>query len=149
MKRKQVVIENRKAYYDYYIEESLECGIELRGNEVKSIKEGRANIKESWISIENGQMYIKKMHISRWSTTNLFDIDEDRVKKLLAHKNEIMALDKKVQLQGYTLIPLKVYVNDKGKCKVMVGLCRGKHNYDKRRYEKDKQVKLDIARALK
>lgn len=143
------VIENKKARYDYYVEDSLECGIELRGNEVKSIREGKASIKESWISVEKGDLIIKKMHISAWNTANKFDVDEDRDKKLLAHKKEIADFERKVQQSGYTLIPLKVYFTSKGKCKVLIGLCKGKHQYDKRRTERDKQVRLDIERTLK
>lgn len=143
------VIENKKARYDYYVEDSIECGIELRGNEVKSIREGKASIKESWISVEKGDLIIKKMHISAWNTANKFDVDEDRDKKLLAHKKEIADFERKVQQSGYTLIPLKVYFTSKGKCKVLIGLCKGKHQYDKRRTERDKQVRLDIERTLK
>lgn len=144
-----VNIENRKARHDYFIEDSLECGIELRGNEIKSIREGSASIKESWISIENGQMYIKKMHITPWRTANTFDVDETRNRRLLAHRAEINALDKQVQRDGYTLIPLKVYIDKNGRCKVLIGLAKGKHDYDKRQAAKDKQAKLDIDRALK
>lgn len=88
-KKSNVCIENRKARYDYFVEETLECGIELRGNEIKSIRDGSASIKESWISIENGQMYIKKMHITPWKTANSFDVDESRERRLLAHRKEI------------------------------------------------------------
>ena len=141
-------IENKKAYHDYFVEETLECGIELRGNEVKSLREGKASIKESWIVIENGEMFIKKMHITAWSTANKFDIDENRVRKLLLHKSEIREFDRNVQQAGYTIIPLKIYFNN-GKCKVLIGLCKGKHNYDKRAVEKAKQTKRDIERAMK
>lgn len=141
-------IENKKAYHDYFVEETLECGIELRGNEVKSLREGKASIKESWIAIENGEMFIKKMHITAWSTANKFDIDENRVRKLLLHKSEIREFDRNVQQAGYTIIPLKIYFNN-GKCKVLIGLCKGKHNYDKRAVEKAKQTKRDIERAMK
>lgn len=148
VKKTTPTIENRKAYHDYYVEETLECGVELRGNEVKSIRDGKASIKEAWVAIENNEIFIKKMHVTSWETANKFDVDEDRVRKLLAHKSEIREFDKKVQRDGYTLVPLKIYFN-KGKCKVLVGLCKGKHNYDKRQVAKDKQTKLDIARALK
>lgn len=141
-------IENRKAYHDYFIEETLECGIELRGNEVKSLREGKASIKESWVAIENNEMLIKKMHITKWDTANLFDVDENRERKLLAHKSEIKELDRKAQLQGYTLVPLKVYFNN-GKCKILIGLAKGKHNYDKRHVAKEKQAKRDMDRAIK
>lgn len=145
----KVNIENRKAWHDYYVEESLECGIQLRGNEIKSIYNGKASIKESWITIENGEMFIKKMHISAWENANKFDVDETRVKKLLAHKSEIRAFANKSQLLGYTLVPLKVYTDKNCKCKVLVGLCKGKHNYDKRMCEKEKQVKMDIKRSIR
>lgn len=146
--RKTPIIENRKAHYDYYVEETLECGIELRGNEVKSIRDGKASIKESWVIIENGELLIKQMHITAWETANKFDVDENRVRKLLAHKSEIRDLDKKVQRDGYTLVPLKVYFVN-GRAKALVGLCKGKHNYDKRAVEKTKQAMRDIDRALK
>ena len=145
---KTPTIENKKAYHDYFVEETLECGIELKGIEVKSIREGKASIKESWVAIEKGEMLIKKMHITRWDTANAFDVDENRVKRLLAHKNEIRDFDRKAQVLGYTLVPLKVYIN-KGKVKVLLGLCKGKHNYDKRQVEKNKQAKRDMDRALK
>lgn len=141
-------IENRKAYHDYFIEDTLECGVQLRGNEVKSIREGKASIKEAWVAVENGELIIKKMHITKWDSANLFDVDENRERKLLAHKSEIKELDKKAQLQGYTLMPLKAYFND-GKCKILVGLARGKHNYDKRQVAKEKQAQRDMSRAIK
>lgn len=148
-KKSNVCIENRKARYDYFVEETLECGIELRGNEIKSIRDGSASIKESWISIENGQMYIKKMHITPWKTANSFDVDESRERRLLAHRKEINDFDRKIQRDGYTLIPLKVYIDNNGRCKVLVALAKGKHDYDKRQSAKDKQAKMDIDRALK
>lgn len=146
--KKTPTIENKKAYHDYFVEDTLECGIALSGNEVKSLRDGKASIKESWISIENEEMLIKKMHITAWHTANKFDVDETRVRKLLVHKKEIKEFNQKVQQAGYTIIPLKVYFNH-GKCKVLIGLCKGKHNYDKRQCEKEKQAKRDIDRALK
>lgn len=146
--KKTPTIENRKVYHDYYVEETLECGIELLGNEVKSIRNGKASIKESWIAIENGQLLLKKMHINSWETANKFDVDEDRVRRLLAHKSEIREFDKKVQRDGYTLIPLKIYFSN-SKVKVLVGLCKGKHTYDKRDVERTKQAQRDMNRALK
>lgn len=146
--RKTPTIENRKAHYDYYVEETLECGIELHGNEVKSIRDGKASIKESWVTIENGELFIKQMHISAWETANKFDVDENRVRKLLAHKSEIREIDRKVQRDGYTLVPLKVYFVN-GRAKALIGLCKGKHNYDKRAVEKERQAKKDIDRIAK
>lgn len=145
---KNATIENRKVGFNYYIEETLECGIELRGNEVKSIRCGMASIKESWVAIENGELYIKKMHITAWETANKFDVDENRSRKLLAHKNEIKEFSRKVQVDGYTLMPLKVYFKN-GRAKMLIGLCKGKHIYDKRKVEKEKQAKLDVSRILK
>lgn len=144
-----VCIENRKAKYNYFIEETLECGIELLGNEIKSIRLGQATIVDSWVSLDNGELFIKRMHVTPWSTANRYDIDEDRDKKLLAHKREIKSLESKLQNAGYTLIPLKVYVNNDGRCKVLIGLAKGKHNYDKRQTLKENQMNRDIERALK
>ena len=139
---------NRKLYYDYFIEERLECGISLKGNEVKSIKDGMCNIKEAWIQIQDGNLVIRGMHISKWRTANLYDIDEDRERQLLAHKREIRKLQDKIKQDGYTLKPEKVYFVN-GRCKILVALCKGKHNYDKRQSLKEKQMKRDIERSLK
>lgn len=144
-----MTIENRKAYHDYFVEDTLECGISLRGNEVKSIRSGKAGIKESWVVIQDGNLVLRGMHISLWGTANAFDVDEDREKRLLAHKKEIVKLESQVSQKGMTLIPLRVYFNERGKCKVLVGVCRGKKNYDKRETMKMKQVNLDIQRGMK
>lgn len=141
-------IENKKAYHDYFVDETIECGIQLRGNEVKSIRDGKCNIKESWCRVQNGNLVIRGMHIARWGTSNLFDVDEDRERQLLAHKHEIRKLESMIQKDGLTLIPIKVYFKD-GKCKVLVGICRGKRDYDKREVLKKKQVNRDINRALR
>lgn len=142
-------IENKKAYHDYFVDEKIECGISLRGNEVKSIRNGMCNIKEAWCQIQDNNLVIRGIHISRWNTSNMFDVDENRERQLLAHKREILKLKQRVQEKGVTLIPLKVYFTSRGKCKVEVGVCRGKHNYDKRQGLKDKQIKRDIEREMK
>ena len=147
--KNSATIENRKAKYDYFIEETLECGIELRGNEVKSIRSGKASIKEAWVSVESGEMVIKQMHITPWETSNRYDVSEVRERKLLAHKAEIRKLSRAVQRDGYTLVPLKVYFSDNGKCKVLVGLCKGKKNYDKREAQKERYIKRSINEKLK
>lgn len=147
--RNSATIENRKAKYDYFIDETLECGIELRGNEVKSIRSGKASIKEAWVSVESGEMVIKQMHITPWETSNRYDVSEVRERKLLAHKAEIRKLSRAVQRDGYTLVPLKVYFSDNGKCKVLVGLCKGKKNYDKREAQKERDIKRSINEKLK
>lgn len=146
---KNIEIENRKAKYDYYIEDTLECGIELKGNEVKSIRNGSCNITDAWCQVQNNQLVIRGMHISKWSTSNTYDLlDETRERRLLAHKKEIYKLADKVAINGMTLIPLKVYLSN-NKIKVLVGLCKGKHNYDKRQSIKERQIKRDIERNLK
>ena len=142
-------IENRKARYNYFIEDTIECGISLRGNEVKSIYEGMCNIQDSWVQIQNGNLVIRGMHITPWITSNSYDIDVDREVQLLAHKKEIIKLENKLKTDGYTLIPLKIYFNDKGKCKMLIGICKGKHTYDKRNALKEKQIKRDIERSFK
>lgn len=147
--KNSATIENRKAKYDYFIEETLECGIELRGNEVKSIRSGKASIKEAWVSVESGEMVIKQMHITPWETSNRYDVSEVRERKMLAHKAEIRKLSRAVQRDGYTLVPLKVYFSDNGKCKVLVGLCKGKKNYDKREAQKERDIKRSINEKLK
>lgn len=147
--KNSATIENRKAKYDYFIDETLECGIELRGNEVKSIRSGKASIKEAWVSVESGEMVIKQMHITPWETSNRYDVSEVRERKLLAHKAEIHKLSRAVQRDGYTLVPLKVYFSDNGKCKVLVGLCKGKKNYDKREAQKERDIKRSINEKLK
>ena len=143
-----MTIENKKAYHEYFVEESLECGISLKGNEVKSIREGSASIKEAWIQVQDGNLVIRGMHIAKWHTANDFDVNETRERQLLAHKREIRKLQSKVMQDGITLIPLKVYFKG-GKCKVLVGVCRGKKLYDKRESLKQRQVKRDIERELK
>ena len=137
-------IENRQARHNYFIEDTLECGISLRGNEVKSIAQGRASIKESWVAVESGELVIKKMHIAKYSASNAFDVDEDRERKLLAHKKETAELERASSQGGYTLIPLSVYFKN-GKAKVLVGVCKGKHSFDKRESEK----KRDAERRMK
>lgn len=142
-------INNKAAYHDYYVDETIESGIALWGNEVKSIRDGRASIKGAWCQIQDGNLVLRGMHISPWHTANKFDIDENRERQLLVHKREIIKLEEKVKLSGVTIIPLKVYFTNNGKCKILVGVCRGKHNYDKRQSLKEAQVKRDIERAVK
>lgn len=143
-----VQIENKKAYFDYFVRDSIECGISLRGNEVKSIRAGKASIKEAWCQIQDGNLVLRGMHIAKWDTSNTFDVDEKRERVLLAHKKEILRLEDTIKTKGFTLVPLRVYFSN-GRVKAIVGVCQGKHNYDKRQTIKDKQVKRDINRALK
>lgn len=140
---------NREAKYNYFIEETYEAGVELRGNEIHSIKDNGVSLKGSWIDIENSEMLLKGMHVTPCKYSNRFDIDENRDRKLLMHKSQIRQLAKAISISGYTLVPLKVYINNKGKCKILVGLCKGKKLYDKRESEKTKKMNMDAMRASK
>lgn len=143
-----VNIQNKKAYHEYQVLETLECGISLRGNEVKSIIAGKASIKEAWCAIQNNQLMIRGMHITPWNTANAFDVDETRERVLLAHKSEIHKLLAMKQQDGITLIPLSVtYRNNR--IKVIIGVCKGKKLYDKRQDLKERQTKRDMDRMLK
>lgn len=143
---KSPVIENRKVRHEYFIEDTIECGIVLKGNEVKSIRDGKVSIKEAWVTIENGQLIVKQMHITPWSTANMFDVDSKREVKLLAHSREISKMFNKIKLDGYTLVPLKIYFSDRNKCKMLLGICKGKKNYDKRASDKEKDAMREMRR---
>lgn len=139
---------NKKAFHDYFVEESLEAGIELAGTEVKSLRQGGANLKDAWCSIDQGEIWIKGLHISPYEKGNLFNRDPMRVRRLLLHKREIRRLYGLMKQQGYTLIPLSLYF--KGSLvKVQVGLCRGKKLYDKREDAARRDMKREAERALK
>ena len=141
-------IENRKAYFNYHIEEKVECGMVLKGNQIKSIRKGMCNLKESWVSIENGEMYAKQVHITPWETANRYDLHLGEPIKLLAKKKEILDLQKKIEQEGYTLVPLSIYFV-KQYCKMEIGLCKGKKLYDKRETLKQKDTQREIDRAVK
>ena len=144
----KTIADNRKARHDYFILESYEAGIELTGTEVKSIRDGGLNLKDSWISIDNGELFIKQMHISPYEKGNIFNKDPLRTRKLLMHKREIMRLLGTVKQQGLTLIPLSVYF--KGSLvKVQLGLCKGKQLHDKRAVAAKRDANRTIDRALK
>ena len=127
----KLIANNKKAFHDYFIEEQYECGIVLVGTEVKSLRMGKCSIKESWVRIENGELWIMGMNISPYEKGNIFNVDPLRVRKLLVHKSEIVKLDNKVSRDGYTLVPLDVYFS-KGRAKVKIGLAKGKKLDDKR-----------------
>ncbi len=127
----KLIANNKKAYHDYFIDETYEAGVALHGTEVKSMRMGKCSIKESFIRIENGEVFVYGMHVSPYEKGNIFNKDPLRVKKLLMHKYEINKLAGKVAEKGYTLVPLQVYFKD-GKAKVEIGLARGKKLYDKR-----------------
>ncbi len=141
-------INNRKAKHNYQIFETIEAGIVLTGTEIKSIKAGKANIKDSYANIKNDEAFLINMHISSYDNGNIFNHEETRTRKLLLHKKEIYKLRDKIRLEGYTLIPLKVYLS-KGKAKIMLGVCRGKKDYDKREDIKKRDIERDIRSRLK
>lgn len=144
----KTISKNKKAYHDYFVEESLETGIELFGTEVKSLRLGRVNLKDSWCSITHGELFINNMHISPYEQGNIFNKDPMRVRRLLAHKREIMRLFGYVKQNGYSLIPLSIYFKN-SKVKVQVGVCKGKKLYDKRQDLVARTAKRDIERAIK
>ncbi|MEM0529582.1 MAG: SsrA-binding protein SmpB [Candidatus Pararuminococcus gallinarum] len=139
---------NRKARHDYFVEDTYEAGIELFGTEVKSIRQGQVNLKDSWCDIDNGEIFIKGMHISPYEKGNIFNKDPLRIRKLLMHRREINKLFGLVKQQGYTLVPLSLYFKG-SHVKVSVGLCRGKKLYDKREDMARRDAKRDMDRAMK
>ena len=144
----KTIAQNKKAFHDYFVIESMEAGIELCGTEVKSIRNGRVNLKDSWCSIDDGELYIKGMHISPYEQGNIFNRDPMRVRRLLMHKREIMRLFGTVKQDGYSLIPLSLYFKG-SKVKVQLGLCKGKKLYDKREDMAARDAKRDMQRAIK
>ena len=144
----RTIAQNRKAYHDYFVEEKIECGIALFGTEVKSIRQGKVNLKESWAQIRKGEVWVEGMHISPYEQGNIFNRAPLRAKKLLLHRREIRKLDGLVMRQGYTLIPLEMYFRD-GRVKVELGLCKGKQLHDKRDSMARKDSEREIQRALR
>ena len=144
----KVMARNREARHEYFIEEDYEAGIELVGTEVKSIRKGTLNLKDAWCGIKDGQMLINQMHISPSEQGNRFNVDSRRPRRLLMHKREIMRLYGKVKQDGYSLIPLSVYLKG-SRVKVNVGLCKGKKLYDKRQSAAKKDAKRQFERAMK
>lgn len=144
----KLVANNKRAYHDYFIEEKYECGIELYGTEIKSIRQGKCSINEAYVDIDNGEAFVDGMNVSPYEKGNIFNRDPMRRKKLLLHKNEIRKLAQQVQAKGYTIVPLQVYLKN-GRCKVEIGLARGKHNYDKRDDIRKKDLRRETERDYK
>jgi len=143
----KIVAQNKKAYHDYFVEESYEAGLELFGTEVKSVRQGKINLKDSWCNIVKGEIFVNGMHISPYDHGNIFNRDPMRPKKLLMHKKEILKLFGLTKQQGYAIIPLQVYFK-KGKAKVLIGLCKGKKLYDKREDAAKKSANREIERSM-
>lgn len=139
---------NRKAYHDYHIEESIEAGIELKGTEIKSLRDGKANLKDSYALLKDGEIFLLNCHISPYSHGNIYNHDPLRTRKLLLHKEEIRKLFGKVAQRGFTLVPLKIYLS-KGRAKVEIALARGKKTYDKKDALRERDIKRESEKALK
>ena len=144
----KLIANNKKAYHDFFIDESYECGIALHGTEVKSMRMGKCSIKEAFVRIEDGEVFVYGMHVSPYEKGNIFNKDPLRVKKLLLHKYEINKLLGKIKEKGYTLVPLQVYFKD-GKVKVEIGLARGKKLYDKREAIAKKDQRREAEKEFK
>ncbi len=141
-----VIAKNRKAFHNYFIEDRYEAGIVLQGTEIKSIRQGRVQLSEAYISIRNGEAFIKGMHIAPYEQGNIFNHDETRDRKLLLHKHEIEKLQKAETLQGYTIVPLGMHLS-RGRAKLEMATAKGKHLYDKRQVEKERSMKREIEKA--
>ena len=137
-----VEIKNRKAYYDYFIEKEYEAGIALTGTEIKSIRKGSANLKDTYAKVKNNEVFLLNMYIAKYDDGNRFNHEERRTRKLLLHKSEIKKLKEYSKVEGYTLIPLELYFKN-NIVKIKLGVCKGKHNYDKRRALKEKELKKE------
>ena len=148
VKNRNSLAENRKARHDYFVEETMEAGIELVGTEVKSIRGGKCNLKDCYADVRNGEIFILNMHISPYEQRNIFNVDPLRERKLLLHKEQIGRLAGLVSRDGYTLVPLSLYLKN-GRVKVALGICKGKKNYDKRESMLEKAAKRDIERQMK
>ena len=145
---RKIIAENRKARFDYFVEESYGCGIELLGTEVKSVKNGSISFPDAFAEIINGEIFVKNFHITEYSYSSIFNHNPDRPKKLLLHREEIKRITRKVEAKGYTLIPLDFYLKN-GRVKVTLGVCRGKKQFDKRASIKERDVNRDMQREVR
>jgi SsrA-binding protein len=145
----KIVASNKKAYFNYEIVETMEAGIALLGSEVKSIREGRVSLKDSYAEVKNGEVFLLHMNISPYEQANIFNHDPLREKKLLLHRREIKRLIGKIREMGYTLVPTKVILNDKGRVKVEISLAKGKRTYEKKRAIKEREIEREVRAELK
>lgn len=143
-----IEIKNKKALFDYTIEDTYEVGIVLTGTEIKSIRDGKANLKDSYAIIKNNEVYLLNMHISHYDKGNIFNHDETRTRKLLLHKKEILKIKNKLEIQGYTLVPIKLYFS-KNRAKILLGIGKGKKVYDKRESIKERDIKRELEKNFK
>ena len=138
-------VNNKKAYFDYFIEKELEAGISLVGTEIKSIRKGSVDLKDSFVHIKNNEAFVVNMYIARYEEGNRFNHDERRTRKLLLHKKEILKLKNEVSIEGKSIVPLKLYIKA-GKAKLLIGLAKGKKNYDKRESIKKREIDRELKR---
>jgi len=144
-----IKIKNRKAYRDYEIEEEYEAGIVLKGPEVKSVRQGKASLRQAYARVIDNEVWILSMHITPYDNKGYTDLNPRRRRKLLLHKHQIKRLRKKTEISGYTLVPLKLFINEKGKIKLIIGLAKGRREYDKKQYLIEKQMDRDKQRELR
>ncbi len=144
----RIITNNKKAYHNFFVSDLLEAGIELKGGEIKSVANGKISLSDSFVTIKNGEAYLRNCYIAPTDNSQTTDSECKRTRKLLLHKEEILKLERKVQEKGYSILPTKVYMKD-GKAKVEIGLGKGKKLYDKRQVLKDRAVKRDLDRVLK
>lgn len=141
-------IENRQARHNYFIEDTYECGIVLKGTEIKSIRAGKCNLKDSYGIVKNNEVYLLNMFISSYKEASIYNVSETRTRKLLLHKKEIKKITQAIEVGGYTLVPIKGYFKE-NKFKILLGICKGKKNFDKRETIKDRDIKREVAKNLK
>lgn len=144
----KIIAQNKKARFDYFVEEKYECGIVLEGTEVKSVKEGNVSFNDSFAEIQNGELWMRNFHISEYKYSSVFNHNPDRVKKLLVHKEELKRIQRKVDEKGFTLIPLDFYLKN-GRVKLTLGICKGKKQFDKRASIKERDVNRDLQREFR
>ena len=147
MADRKIIAENRKARFDYFIEDTYECGIVLQGTEVKSVKNGNISFPDAFAEVTNGEVWVRNLHISEYSYSSIFNHNPDRPKKLLLHAEEIKRITRRVEEKGCTLIPIDFYLKD-GRVKVTLGICKGKKQYDKRASIKDRDIQRDVQREF-
>lgn len=148
-KEKKLVANNKKAFHDFFIEDKYEAGIALTGTEIKSVRQGKVNIKESYARVKNGQVDIIGMHISPYEQGNIFNVDPLRERRLLLHKREIRKIENQVTTKGKTLVPLRMYINESGLAKIEIGVAQGKKNYDKRQYIAKRDAERRMQKAVR
>ena len=144
----KIIAQNKKARFDYFVEEKYECGIVLEGTEVKSVKEGNVSFNDSFAEIQNGELWMRNFHISEYNYSSIFNHNPDRAKKLLVHKEELKRIQRKVDEKGFTLIPLDFYLKN-GRVKLTLGVCKGKKQFDKRASIKERDVNRDLQREFR